>query len=88
VRTTLVTVVALAALLAAVAWASYGAVMRAGVATDARLAVMLHDRPADAVALVRLMEANPAFAREVEAAQRFMDPATQREAATVTVWVR
>jgi hypothetical protein len=59
VRTAVVGVVAPAALLAGVAWASYGAGMRARVATDARLEAMLHDRPADAAALLRLMEANP-----------------------------
>jgi hypothetical protein len=88
VRTAVVGVVAPAALLAGVAWASYGAGVRARVATDARLEAMLHDRPADAAALVQQMEANRAFAREIEQAPWFTDQATGREAASVTVWVK
>jgi hypothetical protein len=86
VRTAVVGVVAVAALLAGVAWASYSIGMRAGVATDARLEVLLQGQ--DAGLFLQLLQANPRLSDELRQAPRFTDQATGREAATVTVWVR
>ena len=86
-RTSLIAVVAVAGLLGSVAAGFYAPGVRVGVATDERLARLLHDRPADAAALVRLMEANPGLGDELRQAPRATDPATGREIATLTVWV-
>jgi hypothetical protein len=85
-RTEALAALALAALLGGVAWASYSAGMRAGVATDARIDALLQGQ--DVGAIVGLLQANPRLGEELRAAQRFTDQATGREAATVTVWVR
>ena len=64
----------MAALLTAVAWVSYSAGVRAGVATGRRLDALLHDRPADAAALVRLMEAD---VFEAAVGEDWQEPATR-----------
>jgi hypothetical protein len=76
---------AVATLLGAAGGGCFWLGRRTAAIEDAQLAALLRDRPQDATALARLMEANPGLVEELQRAPRFVDQATGREAATVTV---